>query len=143
MKLNAFLEIKIIYVDDILIELKIKGSNEFFQGETMVYTNTDLLSKFANDLKDYPKNKKCIFFELGKENSNSSYFSVNFYPADSLSHIGTKIVLESETGYRIEDKNKIQFEIIVEPNAIDNFRKAIYHIAKYETGSAILVGITK
>lgn len=41
---------------------------------------------------------------------------------------------------REQEKYKVQFEIIVEPNAIDEFRKSIQSLAKNKNGTAILYG---
>jgi hypothetical protein len=56
--------------------------------------------------------------------------------------LGVEINIERNvsTEYRQEEKDKIKLEIIVEPNAIDNFRKELLTLAKNEEGNAILYG---
>lgn len=140
MNLKSYLQLKIIYVDEELIELEIKGSDTCFSGTTDVYADIKSIKPFADQLIDFPKNNKMLFFELGDKDSRYSYFSISFYPTHSLSHIGVQIKMVTETGLRTEDQCKIQFEILVEPNAIDEFRKALNQIALKKSGSAILYG---
>lgn len=140
MNLKSYLQLKIIYVDEELIELEIKGSDTCFSGTTDVYADIKLIKPFADQLIDFPKNQKLIFFELGDKDSKYSYFSISFYPAHSLSHIGVQIQMVTEAGSRTKNQCKIQFEIVVEPNAIDEFRKALNQIALKKSGTAILYG---
>lgn len=140
MNLKSFLKFEIDYVDGELIELQINGSNCYYKGETNVYVTDSSLINFSNQLIDFPKYEKNIFYEFGEKNSKFSYFSISFYPADSLSHIGVQVIMETEVGFREKDKCKTQFEILVEPNAIDEFIKAITQIANKKSGFAILYG---
>ncbi|MDC8103441.1 hypothetical protein MTQ00_02715 [Chryseobacterium sp. B21-037] len=141
MNLKSYLELKIIYVDEELIELKIKGSGTYFSGSTDVYANIESINLFAEQLTDFPKNEKSISFELGVKDSKYSYFSINLYPAHSLSHIGIQIKMATEAELRIKAQSKIQFEILAEPNAIDEFRKALNQITIKKSGAAILYGM--
>ena len=140
MTLKSFLKIETEYVDGTLF-LEIVGSNCCFMGETNVFAKNELLIDFSNKLTDFPKNiNDLIFFELGTKEWNDSYFSIKFYPTDSISHIGVQIIMETEKHVRDEEKYKIQFEIIVEPNAIDEFRKALFYIGQNNNGVAFLYG---
>ena len=140
MSLKSFLKIEIKYWDASTF-LEISASNTYFMGETLVFAEDKKLIDFSNLLLEFPKNNNdYIFFELGKKSLNDSYFSIMFYPANSISHIGVQITMETEMHLREQEKYKVQFEIIVEPNAIDEFRKSIYSIAQKNEGTAILYG---
>jgi hypothetical protein len=139
--LKSFLELKSIWKDEDMFELKVKVSNNIFSGETEVYDQFESISDFAKELMVYPQNDKILFYEAGKKNSYS-YFSMKYYPIDKNGHIGVEINIESNvsTFYRPEEKNKLKVEIIVEPSAIDYFKNELLHLAKNEEGTAILFG---
>lgn len=139
MNLKSYLEIAVSEADVDLI-FTIKGSNTVFSGEMWDYGDPESLEDFANRLIDYPKNEKILFFELGYKDSSLSYFSMKLYPADSLSHIGVQITMAMETYRRPENQCKVQFEMIVEPHAVDEFRKALHQIVRKRHGNAVLYG---
>lgn len=67
---------------------------------------------------------------------------MNFYYIDNAGHIGVEINLENNvaTEFRHEEKNKLKLEIIVEPNAIDNFQRELSNLATTQKGTANLYG---
>ncbi|MFN5308813.1 MAG: hypothetical protein ACK5C0_05105 [Candidatus Kapaibacterium sp.] len=138
---KSFLELKSIWNDEHIFELKVIVSNNIFSGETEVYDQYERISEFAKKLVDYPKDNKILFYEAGKKDSYS-YFSMKYYPIDKSGHIGVEINIESNvpTFYRPEEKYKLKLEIVVEPSAIDTFQKELLHLAKNEDGTAILFG---
>ena len=138
---KSFLELKVIWKDDNMFELRVTASSVDFFGRTEVYDQSESLSKFASTLFDYPNDNSTVFYEIGEKDSYA-YFSMKFYSIDKSGHIGVEINLESNvsTEYRQEEKNKVKLEIIVEPSAIDNFQRELFHLAKKEEGSAILYG---
>ena len=140
MNLKSYLEIAVSNTDDVDLIFDIKGSNTVFSGEIWDYGDPEPLERFTNSLIDFPKNEKMLIFELGHKDSHLSYFSMKLYPADSLSHIGVQITMATDTHYRPENQCKVQFEIIVGPHAVDEFRKALLQILRKRSGSAVLYG---
>jgi hypothetical protein len=140
-KLKSFLNLKIIWKDDDMFEIKITASNTSFYGSTEVYDQSERLSEFAKSLNTFPENDKVLFYEVGEKDSYA-YFSMKYYSIGKSGRIGVEINLESNvaTEYRKEEKNKLKLEIIVEPSAIDRFQKELYDLTKNEEGSAILYG---
>jgi hypothetical protein len=138
---KSFLELKSIWKDEDMFELKVIVSNKLFSGETEVYDQYECISDFAKELIGYPKDNKILFYEAGEKDSYS-YFSMKYYPLENSRHIGVEINIESNvpTVYRPEEKDKLKLEIIVEPSAIDNFQKELFQLAKNEEGTAILFG---
>jgi len=137
---KSFLEIKVIWKDDEMFELRVTASNINFFGTTDVYDKSECLANFAKTLKGFPKDNETIFYELGEKDCYA-YFSMKYYSIGKSGYIGVEINLESDvpTVYRQEEKNKIKLEIIVEPNAIDNFQKELFYIASREEGVATLL----
>jgi hypothetical protein len=138
---KSFLELKVIWKDDDMFELRIKTSNSRFSGSTEVYDTSYTLSDFAKKLVGFPKDNKTLFYEAGEKDSYS-YFSMRFYCIDTAGHIGVEINLEENvsTVYRQEEKDKLKLEIIVVPSAIDNFQKELLKMAINEDGVATLYG---
>lgn len=139
---KSFLELKSIWKDEHMFELKVIASNTYFKGETEVYDQFESISDFAKALIAYPKDDNILFYEAGIKD-DYSYFSMKYYPIDKNGHIGVEINIESNvsTTFRPEEKNKLKLEITVEPNAIDNFQKELLRLAKNEDGIATLFGI--
>lgn len=135
------LELKVIWKDDEMIELRVRATNERYLGTTQVYDTTESLKDFAKSLLDYPNNNQIIIHEAGEKDS-ISYFAMKFYCIDNVGHIGVEISLEENTStqYRQEEKDKLKLEIIVEPSAIDNFRRELLQLAIKEEGTATLYG---
>lgn len=138
---KSFLELKVIWKDDDMFELKVRTSNSRFSGATEVYETSDTLSNFAKELVGFPTDNETLFYEVGQKNSYS-YFSMYFYCLDTAGHIGVEINLEENvsTVFRQEEKDKLKLEIIVVPSAIDNFQKELLKLALNEEGVATLYG---
>ena len=138
---KSFLELIVVWKDDDMFELKVTASNGRYSGTTEVYDTSDTLAKFATSLKGYPTDNTILFHEAGEKN-NYAYFSMRFYCIDNAGHVGVQINLEDNvaTEYRGEEKNKLTLEILVEPNAIDNFQKELVSLAVKQDGIAILYG---
>jgi hypothetical protein len=139
--IKSYLELKVIWKDDDMFELKITATNGFFYGTTEVYETSDLLKAFAKSLLGYPNQDKVLFHEAGEKNS-ISYFSMKFYSKNFSGDIGIEVNLEKSLfpPYREEEKDKLKLGIIVEPNAIDIFQKQLFTLATNEEGIARIYG---
>ena len=139
--LKSYFELKVIWKDDDMFELRITATNGRFSGTTEVYDTSESLTSFAKSLSGYPKEDKTLIHEAGQKDGYS-YFSINFYCIDNAGHLGVEVSLEENvsTQYRQEEKDKLKHEIIVKPNAIENFQKQLLSLAKNEEGTAILYG---
>jgi hypothetical protein len=139
--LKSYLELKVVWKDDDMFELRVTATNGRFFGATEVYDTSSALTSFATSLLGYPKEDKTLIHEAGQKDSYS-YFAMKFYCIDNAGHVGVEVSLEENvsTQFRPEEKDKIKLEIIVEPNAIDNFQKQLLSLAKNEDGTAILYG---
>ena len=138
---KSFLELKVVWKDNDMFELKVTASNGRFSGMTEVYDTTESLSSLARSLSNFPTVIKTLLHEAGEKDSYS-YFSMMFYPVGRSGLIGVLINLEENvaTEYRPEEKDKIKLEIIVELNSIDNFQKELLGIAINQKGTVVLNG---
>ncbi|HWY98963.1 MAG TPA: hypothetical protein VNY36_07760 [Bacteroidia bacterium] len=140
---KSFIELKAVWKDDHMFELSITATNGYFLGTTQVYNTTEALSRFAESLFRFPKDKDehPIVYEAGIKNGYA-YFSMKFYCIDPAGHIGVQLNMESNDLKQISKaKDTVTLEILVEPNAIDNFQRELMHLAKNQEGAAILIGV--
>lgn len=139
---KSFLELKIVWKDDDIFEVKVLASNGRYSGTTEFYDTSDSLANFAKSLAGYPTvNTKTLKHEAGQKDGYA-YFSMTFYCIDNSGHIGVQIELEESVGtnYRKEEKDKIKLEVIVVPSGIDKFQKELLQIATTQNGTATLYG---
>jgi len=139
---KPFLELKVIWKDDDMIELSIKAANGRYFGTTEVYDTSQSLEDFAKSLIGYPSQGKELFYEAGQKNGYS-YFGVKVYLINKSGHVGVEVSLEENTNHRNSrqaEKDKVKLEIIVEPSAIDNFQRELLQLARTEEGTATLHG---
>lgn len=140
-KNRSFLELKVIWRDENMFEVSVTASNKRYFGITDLYNTSNSLKTFAQSLESYPNDNNILFYEVG-EKDGYAYFSMRFYRIDNAGHIGVQIHLEDNvaTEYREEEKNKITLELLVEPNAIDNFQRELLTLAEKQEGIATLFG---
>lgn len=141
-RLKSFLELKVVWKDDDMFELKVLASNGRYSGTTEVYDTSDSLGNFAKSLIGYPTvDAKTLKHEAGQKDSHS-YFAMTFYCIDNSGHIGVQIELEESvaTNYRKEEKDKIKLEIIAVSSGIDTFQNELLQLATTQNGTATLHG---
>jgi len=145
MKNKRYLKIELIWKDDDMIELQVSSNNGRYSGMTEVYDTRESLLEFASSLKEYPSKPDIIKYETGQQDSSFGYFGMKCYPIGELGIIGVQITLENKaaTAYRLEEKDKLTMELIVEPNAIDVFQREWLELIKKEDREAELVGIPR
>ena len=127
-----FVKMKVIWVDDELIEVRIEISNKWFSGIGDVYL-TDSFAEFVQNLKGYPKDlsDNDLSYEYVQYNS----FSINFFIKYGKVRLGVEIIDDPSDG-----NNRIHLEMYVEPASIDTFQKQLVSILKNRDGEALLIG---
>lgn len=93
----------------------------------------------------FPKLDQTLVYTCGVK-SGYSFFQMKFYPIGLSGIVGVHIVIEENlysNSNRVEEKGSVSMELIVEPNAIDIFRKELATLGRTEEGSAKLVAIDK
>ncbi|PVY38892.1 hypothetical protein [Pontibacter virosus] len=138
------LTLEVIWKDEHLIELRASASNGRYSGITEVYEVSNSLLKFAHELDGFPFNKDTVTHSCGEKDSYA-FFKMDFYKIGPTGKCGVQITMEENvpTEYRKEEKDKLSMELILEPNAIDNFCKELKSLAEREDGVANLKGIGK
>ncbi len=127
-----------------MMELRISANNGRYSGTTEVYEVSESLLEFVKELNGFPFGKDRLTHSCGEKDSYA-YFEMDFYKIGPSGICGVLITMEENvsTEYRKEEKDKLSMELIVEPNAIDNFCKELKSLAEREEGIAELNGIVK
>ncbi len=139
---KSFLEIKIIWKDDEMVELQVTASDGNYFGKTEIYDTTESLLDFTKEIEGFPLDfNKSLFYETGNKDGYA-YFSMHLYCLDNAGHIGVEINFEENvaSNQMRKIKNKIRIEIIVEPVFIDYFQKELTQLANNQMGVATLYG---
>ncbi|MGY3087816.1 hypothetical protein ACVWYF_000842 [Hymenobacter sp. UYAg731] len=138
---ESYLKLGVVWKDEHMLEIEFEVRATFFSGITQAYDTSESFYDLANQLKDFPNNINTIIYQAGKKDGYS-YCSLTFYPIGISGFIGIYIQLEENvsTEYRAEEKSKLSLELIVEPNAIDNFRNQLIAIAQNKEGNALIQG---
>jgi hypothetical protein len=143
-ELKKSLRLEVIWKDPDMIELRVDANNGRFSGWTNVYDVSDDLYEFAVKLNGLPRLKERLIYKCGDIN-DTSFFKMEYYPINESGRIGVFVSLNNgeSAEYRFENApiEKLELELIVEPNAIDNFQKELIHLAKSESGVAELKGM--
>lgn len=142
--MNAKLTLESIWEDSDLFEVKVKASNGTFSGQVTCYTNREMISDLASSLEGFPLNVgQKITFTTG-ESSKSSFFSLHFNCIDGSGHtvVRVKIAHILTMTNRAQQKYVAEFDLNIEPSAIDTFSRSLSSLAKAQIGQikAVLDG---
>lgn len=140
--MESQLTIQAFCEDDGLLSINSHAASWGFVGKTQVYTTYEALEKWAKELSDLPLLAgQSADFQAGAPNSYA-YLGVTISVLDSVGHCQCRVALESNSVHTLTSKNKLQVEILIEPNAIDQFISGLTAIVQTKTqGEACLLGI--
>ncbi len=138
---ESVIEISSVWEDESLFEVRITASNGKFTGEARCYTIRDEIQKLASAIKGFPKSLSDQV-EFSTYSSNDfSYFTMKFACTDGLGHISVRIKVADIITYSNAPQvnNYSEFDIAVEPAAIDSFSTALSELSKARLGEVTAV----
>lgn len=140
--MESQLMIQALWEDDGLLTIESHAASWGFVGKTQVYTTYEALEKWAKELAALPLVAgQSVDFQGGEQN-NYAYIGVTISVLDSVGHCQCRVVFESNSVHTWESKNKLEVEILIEPNAIDRFVTGLVAIVRTKNrGEARLLGI--
>lgn len=102
----------------------------------------EALEKWAKELAALPLVAgHSVGFQAGERNGYA-YLEVTVSVLDSVGHCQCRVAVESSSVHTWESKNKLEVEILTEPNAIDRFVTGLVAIVQTKNqGEACLLGI--
>lgn len=140
--MESQLTIQPLYEDDGLLTIDSRAASWGFVGKTQVYTTYEALEKWAKELAVLPLVAgQSVSFQAGERNSYA-YLGVTISVLDSVGHCQCRVAFESSSVHTWESKNKLEVEILTEPNAIDRFVTGLVAIVQTKNqGEACLLGV--
>lgn len=143
--MNNFLNLKSVWEDEDIFEVRVMSSNQKFSGEADCYTTRNDMKSLASLLTGFPKNISDQVSFTTVEGDDLSYFGVTFKCVNGLGHIKArvKIVHIFERSFDERIKEVSEFEFGVEASAIDLFAKSVFKLANEKVGdvNAQLIGV--
>lgn len=140
--MESQLTIRALWEDDGLLTIDSHAASWGFVGKTQVYTTYAALQKWAKELAALSLiTGQSVGFQAGERNSYA-YLGVTISVLDSLGHCQCRVAFESNSVHTWESKNKLEVEILVEPNAIDRFVTGLVAVVQTKNqGEACLLGV--
>lgn len=140
--MESQLTIQVLWEEDGLLTIDSHAASWGFVGKTQVYTTYEALEKWAKALAALPLVAgQAVDFQAGERNSYA-YLGVRISVLDSAGHCQCRVAFESSSVHTWESKNKLEVEILIEPNAIDRFITGLTAIVQTKNqGQACLLGV--
>jgi len=140
--MESQLTIQAVWEDDGLLTIDSHAASWGFVGKTQVYTTYEALEKWAKELAAIPLVAgQSVGFQAGERDSYA-YLGVTISVLDSVGHCQCCVAFESSSVHTWESKNKLEVEILTEPNAIDRFVAGLLAIVQTKNqGEAFLLGV--
>jgi hypothetical protein len=129
--MESKLVVSSIWEDEELFEISIFGSNGSFSGQADCYTTRDKIKQLGNTLESFPCSVNDQFEFTTRETEDLSFFSISGFCIDGAGHTLFAITIahiESFTNVRNENY-KVNFDLKVEPQAINIFGKLLLSVA--------------
>ena len=139
--MDSQLTIQALWEDDGLLTIESHAASWGFVGKTQVYTTYGALEKWANELAALPLIAgQSVGFQAGERNSYA-YLGVTISVLDSVGHCQCRVAFESNSIHTWQSRNKLEVDILVEPNAIDRFVTGLVAIVQTKKpGETCLLG---
>ncbi|HEY6093449.1 MAG TPA: hypothetical protein VIU93_00715 [Gallionellaceae bacterium] len=136
--MKSVLEIKSIWEDADLFEVRVFASNGRFSGTADCYTQRDEMANLAKLIEGFPRTlDQKVNFTTG-ESDTFSYFSINLSCVDGSGHVRARIKVANNVTYSNApaECDLAEFDMNLEPVAIDNFSATLKILAAAELKQA-------
>lgn len=130
------LTLESIWEDESLFEVRVRASNGSFSGSADCYTNRDQIESLAMLIEGFPKSPEHeVHFTTG-ESESFSFLSIALKAQDRLGHLVARIkIAHIETHSNVPSESSVsEFDIRVEPAAIDAFVLSLRHLSRDGVG---------
>ncbi|MDD5332293.1 MAG: hypothetical protein PHS32_00990, partial [Rhodoferax sp.] len=133
-----------VWEDDGLFEIAICAANGKFCGEARCYTTRQEMTKLSLAIGGFPKSTADEVHFSTYSSDRLSYFSVHFFCVDGSGHVLVRVKVADIVACHNarSDNNLAEFDLAVEPAAIDTFSSELARLAGANIGdvTAVLKG---
>jgi hypothetical protein len=118
--------IEVIWLDEDMLEIRVRASNARFGGQVEVYTSLDFAAELARDLRGFPNGERDVReWLVGKVDppSGAGGLRLAFRCSDAAGHLVVDVALDS--GSQLEPRGTASFAFGSEPAVLDRFVDAL------------------
>ena len=134
--MHPAIEIISVWEDETLFEVSIRANNRKFCGEARCYTTRGEIKSLCNRIGGFPKSAADEVHFSTQYGNSSSYFNLSFVCTDSSAHVVARVKIAEIVAYsNTRPVNDLaEFEIAVEPAAIDTFSRELENLSSANIG---------
>jgi hypothetical protein len=136
------IEIKVVYSDEHLVELRVRACNGHFLGTADVYVDHDELRRLAQSFDGFPRNaqdERHIQLGTFDPSYGGGGTRMRLHCLDSLGHCAISVELRTDAHAEITGESQTAtLVLVVEPALIDEFIPEFRRLAKSLEGPALL-----
>ncbi len=144
--MHPAISISSVWEDEDIFEIAIRASNGKFCGEARCYTTRDEIGKLSEAIDHFPKSTTDEVHFSTYSSDNFSYFTFHFICIDGSGHIVVRVKIADIVTYSNArpNNNIAEFDLSVDPAAIDTFSSELSKLSKSNIGNvtAVLNGKT-
>lgn len=139
--MRAGIEISSVWEDVDLFEVSVRASNGKFRGEATCYTTRLEIEKLSESIAGFPKSTRDDVRFSTFLNNDNSYFTLQFICVDSSGHVAVLVKVADLRCYSNArpDRNVAEFELEIEPAAIDRFSAELARLSSANIGDVTAV----
>jgi len=139
--MHPAITVSAVWEDDDLFEISIRASNRKFCGEARCYTTRDEIRKLSEAIDRFPQSTADEVRFSTYSSDNFSYFTFHFLCIDGLGHVVVRVKIADIVMYSNArpDNNIAEFDLAVEPAAIDTFSSELSKLSKANIGDVTAV----
>ena len=131
-----------VWEDEDMYEVEIRASNGRFTGKARCYTTREQITELARCVDGFPKSTLHKFHFSTHSGDNFSYFDLNFRCVDGRGGVVVRVKVADIVRFSNAPGTNdiVEFDLGLEPAAIDNFAKDLFALAEAKIGekSALL-----
>ena len=139
--MHPAIKLSSVWEDEDLFEVAIHASNNKFCGEARCYTTRDEIEKLSQAIDRFPKSTTDEVQFSTYSSDDFSYFSFHLLTMDGSGHVVVRVKVADIVTYSNArpDNNVVEFDLMVEPAAIDTFSGELSKLSKAKIGAVMAV----
>jgi hypothetical protein len=142
--MSVGIEVRVVHVDEHLIELRVWASNGTFTGQVDIYANSAVPAETADKLRGFPSSKDDTReIELGtfRTDAAGGGAALRFCCNDSAGHVTVVVWLQGDVSRSGAGVENATFSVPIEAAAVDRFVQQLERMSSTVGNGARLEGL--